>query len=67
VVLYGLGHIYSSGKELIASIPFGLLLCYLTILNQSVYPSIILHLSIALPYEIILLLKTKPFTKKIFV
>jgi membrane protease YdiL (CAAX protease family) len=63
--LYALAHTFSSRKEFIGSIPFGLLLCYVTILSESIFPAVILHLCLALPYESILLIKYQLLTKKI--
>jgi membrane protease YdiL (CAAX protease family) len=55
IALYGIAHAFGSRKEFIGSLPFGLLLCFVTVLTQSVYPAVLLHLCIALPYESILL------------
>lgn len=65
MILYALAHAFSSRKEFLGSAVFGWLLCYITILFESVYPAVILHLSLALPYEIILLTKCQILTKKI--
>jgi membrane protease YdiL (CAAX protease family) len=63
-VLYALAHAFATRKEFIGSIPFGLLLCSITLLNGSVYPSVLLHLFLALPYESILFSKCQLLTKK---
>lgn len=65
IILYAIAHAFSSRKEFIGSIVFGLLLCYITILFDSILPAIILHLGLALPYESILLTKCQLLTKKI--
>ena len=67
LVLYVLLHIYSSRNEFIGSILFGLILCYITYMSSSVYPSIILHLSVSLPYEWVVFSRQGLKTKKIFV
>lgn len=66
-VLYVLLHIYSSRNEFIGSMPFGLVLCYITFLYQSVYPAIILHLSVSLPFELLVLSRWGEKTKNVFV
>jgi membrane protease YdiL (CAAX protease family) len=65
VILYAMAHAFSSRKEFVGSIPFGLLLYYITILHQSIFPAVLLHLSLALPYESILLIRCQLLTKKI--
>ena len=64
MVLYALAHAFSSRREFFGSLPFGLILCYLTILNQSIYPAVLLHLCLALPNETIFLTKHQLLTKK---
>lgn len=64
IVLYAVAHAFSSRREFLGSFLFGFVLCYVTILNQSVYPAVFLHLSLALPYEAILLTKHQLLTKK---
>jgi membrane protease YdiL (CAAX protease family) len=65
IILYAFAHAFSSRREFIGSFFFGLLLCFMTILNHSVYPAVLLHLFLALPYESILLFKYQLLTKKI--
>lgn len=52
VFLYALLHIFNSKKEMLACIPFGLLLCFLSILFNAAWPAIILHISFSLVYEL---------------
>ncbi len=52
VFLYALLHIFNSKKEMLACIPFGLLLCFLSILFNAAWPAIILHISFSLIYEL---------------
>jgi membrane protease YdiL (CAAX protease family) len=51
VLLYALIHIHKSKKEIIACLPFGLLVCVFTVWWQSVWPAIIFHLQIAIVNE----------------
>ncbi len=52
VFLYVLLHIFNSKKELLACIPFGLLVCFLSITCNAVWPAIILHIGFSLVYEL---------------
>jgi membrane protease YdiL (CAAX protease family) len=51
-VLYSLAHLPGGRKEMLACIPIGLALCGVVIMCQAVWPAIILHLVMALVYEI---------------
>jgi len=55
ILLYALLHCFSNRKELIGTIPFGLLLCSVTLFYQSIWPAVIIHLCLALVHEIMLL------------
>ena len=61
LVLYMFIHSFNGKKEMIGSIPFGLILCVFTVWYQSVWPAIFLHLLLSLSYESFLL---QPFFKK---
>jgi hypothetical protein len=65
VILYTAAHAFSGKKELIGSIPFGFALCLLTILHQSVWPAIMLHIILCVPYESLMLYTKKIKTKTI--
>lgn len=52
IALYSLAHAYSSRKEFFGAIPFGLLLCGVTLLHHSVWPAIIIHLALAISHEL---------------
>ncbi len=52
VLLYVLLHIFNSKKEMLACIPFGLLVCFLSITCNAVWPAIILHIGFSLVYEL---------------
>lgn len=51
VFLYVLLHILNSKKEMLACIPFGLLVCFFNILFNAAWPAIILHIGVSLVYE----------------
>ncbi|HYM93568.1 MAG TPA: CPBP family intramembrane glutamic endopeptidase, partial [Chitinophagaceae bacterium] len=61
VFLYTLLHAPGNKKEMIACIPFGILLCVICIWLKAVWPAIVLHVSLSLTYEINLVRKfSKP-------
>jgi membrane protease YdiL (CAAX protease family) len=51
VFLYVLLHIFNSKKEMLACIPFGTLVCFLSISFNAAWPAIILHIGFSLVYE----------------
>ena len=57
ILLYTLLHIVNGKKEMLSCIPFGLLLCVLCIWNGSVWPAIVIHLTLTLTYEVTLVRK----------
>lgn len=65
VILYSAAHAFSGKKEMIGSVPFGFALCLLTILHQSVWPAIMLHIILCVTYESSKLYATKFTTKTI--
>lgn len=52
IFLYVALHLFNSKKEMLACIPFGLLVCFFTILFNAVWPAIILHISVSFVYEL---------------
>ena len=52
VLLYCIAHIYSARHELIACIPLGFLFCWLRLEYGSVLFPIMLHLCMAIPFEL---------------
>jgi membrane protease YdiL (CAAX protease family) len=62
--IYILLHAHKSRKEMIGCIPFGLLVCVLTIWWDSVWPAVILHLQLCLTYELAYLKKYLLFKKQ---
>lgn len=59
VVLYALAHAFSSRQELLGTVPFGALLCLLTIYSGSIWPAIIIHLLLGMPYDVFTLYAPK--------
>lgn len=51
ICIYALVHVPKGLKETVASIPFGIILCFLTIKSNSVWPAIMLHTLLALSNE----------------
>lgn len=49
--IYALVHVPKGLKETVASIPFGIILCFLTIKSNSVWPAIMIHTVLALSNE----------------
>lgn len=47
-VVYAAAHVHKGSKEIILSIPFGLLLCVLTWYTQSFWGAVFVHISLAL-------------------
>lgn len=52
VFFYTLLHIFNSKKEIWACIPFGTLLCVLSIVFNAVWPAILLHIAFSMIYEV---------------
>jgi membrane protease YdiL (CAAX protease family) len=63
VMLYAIAHAFSTRQELAGTIPFGILLCLLTLFSGSVWPALIIHLLLGLPYDVLILSAPKPKTK----
>ncbi|NND32112.1 MAG: CPBP family intramembrane metalloprotease [Saprospiraceae bacterium] len=51
VGLYAIIHIPKGLKETLASIPFGVVMCLLTLESQSIWPAIVVHATLALSNE----------------
>jgi hypothetical protein len=58
--LYALLHVVNRKEEIIACIPFGLLLCFLCIWQQAVWPAIVVHLALTVSYEVYIVRKLIP-------
>lgn len=52
MVLYALAHAFSTRQELLGTVPFGILLCLLTLYAGSVWPAVLIHLLLGLPYDV---------------
>jgi len=63
VVLYAIAHTFSTRQELIGSVPFGIVLCLLTLYTRSVWPAVIIHVMLGLPYDVRVLYAPKRITK----
>lgn len=55
---YTLIHGFDSKKEIIGSIPFGILLCLFTYYSGSIWPAFIIHASLSLSYETVIISKS---------
>lgn len=51
ISLYVLTHIFTSKKEILACIPFGLTVCLLSIWFNAVWPAILLHIGFSIAFE----------------
>jgi membrane protease YdiL (CAAX protease family) len=63
LILYTLAHWFDK-KERYGSVLMGIILCSASIFYHSVWPAIIIHLSLALSHEITLLVNNKSLIKK---
>jgi membrane protease YdiL (CAAX protease family) len=63
LILYALLHWFDK-KERVGSVLMGIILCSVSIYYYSVWPAIIIHLSLALSHEITLLINSKSLIKK---
>jgi membrane protease YdiL (CAAX protease family) len=52
IVLYTLVHIVFGKEEMLACIPFGLLLCGLSIWTGAIWPAIVVHMAMSLSYDV---------------
>jgi membrane protease YdiL (CAAX protease family) len=51
VGIYSLLHIVNGKQEMISCIPFGFLLCFLSIWQGSALPAVVIHLALTITYE----------------
>ena len=63
LILYALLHWFDK-KERYGSLLMGVILCSVSIYYHSIWPAVIIHLSLALSYEITLLINNKSLIKK---
>ena len=52
VILYMLIHAFDSKKEILGTVPFGIILCLLTYFTNSIWYAFLVHLSLSAVYEI---------------
>lgn len=50
-IIYALAHLHKGFKEIIGSVPLGILLCYLTHLTGTIWVAVFLHIVLALSSE----------------
>lgn len=64
VMLYAIVHLHKNKKEIVGSIPLGVVLCLITLHTQSVWPAFIIHCLLPLHFELPFLIKNSSFTLK---
>jgi membrane protease YdiL (CAAX protease family) len=52
ITLYALAHLYKGEKEFLLSVPFGFILCYITLLTENVWASVIIHCALAISNDV---------------
>jgi membrane protease YdiL (CAAX protease family) len=57
IILYTLLHIVNGKNEMLACIPFGLLLCSLCVWTAAAWPAILLHIALTVSYEVHLVIR----------
>ncbi len=57
VILYVVLHFVNGKREALSCIPFGLILCAMSIWFQSPFPAIMIHLALTVPYDIMFVKK----------
>lgn len=57
VVLYALLHVVNGKRETLSCIPFGIILCLISIWFMSPLPAIIIHLALTVPYDVMFIRK----------
>lgn len=63
VVLYTTLHACCTVKEIMATIPFGIVICLLCMVSNSVWPAIILHTAVAITTECMIVFSIKKHPK----
>lgn len=58
IAAYSLVHSVNGRNEFIGSIPFGFVLCLFTVSSGSIWPAVLLHLLLALPFEVCIIRKS---------
>ncbi|HEX6227237.1 MAG TPA: CPBP family intramembrane glutamic endopeptidase [Chryseolinea sp.] len=52
ITLYALAHLFKGEKEFILSVPFGFILCYITLLTENVWAAVVIHSILAITNDI---------------
>ena len=52
ITLYALAHLFKGEKEFILSVPFGFILCYITLLTENVWAAVVIHSILAISNDI---------------
>jgi uncharacterized protein len=52
ITLYALAHLHKDEKEFLLSVPFGFILCYITLLTENVWASVIIHCALAISNDV---------------
>lgn len=58
-IIYSLAHVPKGNREAIAAIPFGIILCYLTIRTETIWIAVFVHLALALSNDYFALAESK--------
>lgn len=58
-IIYSLAHVPKGNREAIAAIPFGIILCYLTIRTGTIWIAVFVHLALALSNDFFALAESK--------
>jgi membrane protease YdiL (CAAX protease family) len=52
ITLYALAHLYKGEREFLLSVPFGFILCYITLFTENVWASVIIHCALAISNDV---------------
>lgn len=58
-IIYSLAHVPKGNREALAAIPFGIILCYLTIITETIWIAVFVHLALALSNDYFALAESK--------
>lgn len=64
IVLYVIIHLFDDRQTIISAVPFGIVLCWLSLETRSIWPAVILHMVLSLTYEIRMLTHSFHSTQK---
>ena len=63
-IIYSLAHVPKGNREALAAIPFGIILCYLTIKTETIWIAVFVHLALALSNDYFALAESKTMLVK---